>query len=58
MTLGEVDWLGNPPLSTMTEQEYTLRRDLLRDTIRRLRAELEQLEQDLNELEQEWNDGV
>lgn len=39
----------------MTEQEYTLRRDLLRDAIRKQRAELGQLEQDLNELEQEWN---
>lgn len=40
----------------MTEQEYTLRRDLLRDAIRKQRAELGQLEQDLNELEQEWDD--
>ena len=39
----------------MTEQEYTLRRDLLRDAIRKQRSELGQLEQDLNELEQEWN---
>lgn len=40
----------------MTEQEYTLRRDLLRDALRKTRAEVEQLEQDINELEQEWND--
>lgn len=40
----------------MTEQEYTLRRDILRDALRKTRDEAGQLEQELNELELEWRD--
>ena len=39
----------------MTEQEYTLRRDLYRDALRKARAEVVQMEQELKELEQEWH---
>lgn len=40
----------------MTEQEYTLRRDLLRDALRKAIDEVGELAQELNELEREWRD--
>lgn len=35
----------------MTEQEYTLRRDMLRDAIRKTEAELASLKEELDTLE-------
>lgn len=36
----------------MTEQEYTMRRDMLRDAIRKTEAELASLKEELDNLEE------